>query len=121
MNRRSILTLCAVIALLVLSSCRNEDFSIPPVQVEDRIVQTASLTDDPNVLLVTWDPVECETFQEIEVDLEADFVNLRIRVLVDVENCPAIELDEVLADMGEPLGDRKIWDRAFADTVALTE
>ena len=72
------------------------------------------------MLLVTWDPVECETFQEVEVELEEAYANLRIRVLVDVENCPPGGFSEMVVDLGEPLGGRKIWDRAFEDTVALT-
>ena len=114
------LTFCAVVVLLTVSSCSREDNSIPPVQEEDRIVQTASLTDDPNMLQITWDPVECETFQEVEVELEENFADLRIRVLVDVENCPPGGMDQTVVDLGAPLGDRKIWDRAFGDTVALT-
>jgi len=114
------LALCAVVLLLVLPSCRREDNTVPPVQEEDRIVQTVSLTDDPSMLLVTWDPVECETFIGVEADLEDDFANLRIRVLVDVENCPPGGQNQAVADLGGPLGDRKIWDRAFGDTVALT-
>ena len=114
------LPLVAVVALLVLSSCRREDNSVPPVQEEDRIVQTVSLTDDPSMLLVTWDPVECEQFIEVEADLEENFANLRIRVRVDVENCPPGGQNRAVADLGGPLGDRKIWDRAFSDTVALT-
>ena len=120
MNRRSTLALCVVIVLLMVSSCRREDNSIPPVQEEDRIVQTASLTDDPTMLRITWDPVECETFQNVEVDLDEDFANLRIRVLVDVENCPPGGFNQTIVDLGEPLGERRVWDRAFGDTVALT-
>ena len=120
MNCRSTLALCAVVVLLMLSSCRRDDFSIPPVQEEDRILQSVSLTDDPSLLQITWDPVECETFQDVEVDLEEDYANLRIRVLVDVENCPSGGLDQTVVDLGEPLDGRLIWDRAFGDTVALT-
>jgi len=29
-------------------------------------------------------------------------------------------MDQTVVDLGAPLGDRKIWDRAFGDTVALT-
>jgi hypothetical protein len=121
MIRRSTFALCVVVVVLFLSSCRNEDHSIPPVQQEDRIIQTATLTDDPSQLRVTWDPVECETFDAVEVELDDEFANLRIRVTVDVESCPPGGFNQTVVDLGAPLGDREIWDRAFGDTVALTE
>jgi hypothetical protein len=120
MKRRSALALCCVVVLVMMSSCSREDNSIPPVQQEDRIVQTASLSDDGTTLVVTWDPVECETFQNVDLELDEGFANLRIRVLVDVENCPPGGFKQSTVDLGEPLGDRKVWDRAFGDTVALT-
>ena len=120
MNPRSTLVLCCVVCLLVLSSCRSEDNTIVPTQVEDRIVQTATLSDDATMLVLTWDPVECETFQEALVDLDDEFANVRIRVLVDIENCPPGGFSQTTVDLGEPLGDRQVWDRAFGDTVALT-
>ena len=112
--------LCCVVVLLILSSCSREDNSIPPPQDEDRIIQTASLTDDPTMLLVTWDAVECEIFEGVEIELEEDFANLLIQVVVDVETCPPGGFNQSTVDLGEPLGDRKVWDRAFGDTVALT-
>jgi len=121
MVRRSSLLLGLVITLLLLSSCRREDNTVPPVgPPEDRIIQTASLTDNPNELLLTWDPVECETFLGVEVELEDDFANLRIMVEVDVATCPPGGFSQTVVDLGEPLGDRLVWDKAFGDTVALT-
>ena len=120
MNRRLVALGCAALLVLLLSSCRREDNTVPPIQEEDRIVQSATLLDDPSMIRVTWDPVECETFQRVEVELDDDFANVRIRVLVDVENCPPGGFDQATVDLGEPLGDRQIWDRAFGDTVALT-
>jgi hypothetical protein len=121
MIRRSTLALSALVVLLLVSSCRREDNSIPPVEEQDRIIATASLTDDPNVLRITWFPVECETFKGVESEVDEEFANLRVRVTVDVVNCPPGGFSETTVDLGEPLGDRKIWDRAFGDTVALTE
>ena len=119
--RRVLAVALAALLIAVLSGCRREDNSIPPSQVEDRIIQTASFTDNPNERRLTWDPVECETFQNVEIDVDDDFANLRIRVLVDVENCPPSGFNQTVVDLGEPLGDRKVWDRAFGDTVAITE
>jgi len=119
MNRRSTVALSCVVVLLVLSSCRREDNTIPPVQEEDRIVQTATLGDDGSSLILTWDPVECETFLSADAELDENFANVRIRVLVDVENCPPGGFNQTTVDLGEPLGDRRVFDRAFADTVAL--
>jgi len=72
------------------------------------------------MLLITWDPAECETFQDVEIELEEGFANLLIQVVVDVETCPPGGFSQTTVDLGEPLGDRKVWDRAFGDTVALT-
>ena len=121
MARRSRFVLSILILVLLVSSCRREDNSIPPVEEQDRIIATASRTDDPSVLRLTWFPVECETFQDVEVELDDEFANLRIRVTVDVENCPPGGFNETTVDLGEPLGERRVWDRAFGDTVALTE
>ena len=119
MKRGSAFVICAIVVALLLSSCRREDNSVPPPQDEDRIIQTASTTDDPTMLRLTWDPVECETFLGVEVDLDDEFANLRIRVRVDVAACPPGGFNQTVVDLGEPLGDRKVWDRAFGDTVAL--
>jgi len=121
MTRRTWLFVGAMAVVLLLSSCRREDNSIPPVEQQDRIIATASLTDDPNELLLTWFPVECETFESVEVEVDDDFANLRIRVSVDVDLCPPGGFNQTTVDLGEPLGEREIYDRAFGDTVALTE
>ena len=119
MNRWSRLALGAVAVVLLVSSCKRQDNTAVPVQEEDRIVQSVTVLEDPSMLQVTWDPVECETFQNVEVELDDDYANLRIRVLVDVENCPPGGFDQATVDLGEPLGDRQVWDRAFGNTVAL--
>ncbi len=119
MNRRLTLSLCVLIALLLVPSCRREDNTVPPPEIEDRIVQTATLVDE-STLRVTWDPAPCETFNGVGVELEEDYANLLIRVTVDIGNCPPSGVNEATVDLGEPLGDRRIWDRAFNDTVALT-
>lgn len=110
--------LLVVVLALVAVSCRREDNTIPPVEQQDRIVQTAELIDD-ETLLVTWDPAPCETFEEVIVELDDDFANLRIRVTVDIDTCPPEGFTQATVELGEPLGDRKIWDRAFGNTVAL--
>jgi len=121
MTRRTTLAAIAVAILVFLPSCRREDNSIPPVETQDRIIQTATQTDDPSMLVLTWDPAPCETFQEVEVELTEDFANLTIRVIVDVDTCPPGGFDQTTVDLGEPLGDREVWDRAFGNTVALNE
>lgn len=123
MNRRLTLARisCAlVVLLLVLSSCRREDNSIPDVEQQDRIIATASLGESDEQLVLTWFPVECETFDSVEVELDEDFVNLKIKVTVDVTTCPPGGFSQTIVELGEPIGDRKIFDRAFNDTVALT-
>jgi len=120
MTRRYPLLLGIVAVLLLLSSCRRIDNTVPEVgPPEDRIIQTASLTDNPNELLLTWDPVECETFLGVEAELDDDFANLLIQVEVDVATCPPGGFSQTVVDLGEPLGDRTVFDRAFGDTVAL--
>ena len=121
MSRRTWLFVGALIFVLLVSSCRREDNSIPPIEEQDRIIATASLTDTPNELLLTWFPVECETFQGVEVEPTDEFINIRIRVVVDVVTCPPGGFSQTTVDVGEPLDDRLIWDRAFGDTVALTD
>lgn len=122
MIRRMSLVAGLVVLLLFASGCRREDNTVPPVgPPEDRIIQTASLTDNPNEIRLTWDPVECETFLGVDVELEEEFVNLEIRVEVDVATCPPGGFSQTVVDIGEPLGDRRIFDLAFGDTVALTE
>lgn len=105
--------------MLVLASCRTEDNSIPPVELQDRIIQTATLLDDPTMLQLTWDPVECETFKGVIVEPQERRVALTIEVVVDIENCPPGGFSQTVVDLGEPLGERRVFDRAFNDTVAL--
>lgn len=119
MNRPSTLLLCVAAALLLLSGCSREDNTIPEVEVQDRIVQTATLV-DASTLRVTWDAAPCETFDGVDFDLDDDYANVLIRVTVDVGNCPPGGFTETTIDLGEPLGDRQVWDQAFGDTVALT-
>jgi len=109
-----------VVAVLATSGCRREDNTVPEVEVQDRIVQTATLVDD-ETLVITWDPAPCETFNEVEVELDDDFVNLLIKVTVDIENCPPGGFTQATVDLGEPIGERRIFDRAFNDTVALED
>ena len=118
MERRATTAVTIIVLLLLLASCRREDNSIPPVEQQDRILQSATLVNETELLL-TWDPAPCETFQEVQWDADEDFVNIRIRVSVDIENCPPPSFTETTIDIGEPVGDRRIWDRAFGDTVLL--
>ena len=55
----------------------------------------------------------------VDVELDDQYANLTVRVVVDVENCPDTAINAQVVDLGEPLGDRRIWDRAFGNTVAL--
>ncbi len=117
MTRRLLL---AVLALaLITTACNNEDNSIPPVETQDRIIATANTTDDPTMLRVTWFPAPCEAFNGVLVDLDEQYANLTVKVTVDVESCPDLARSEAMVDLGEPLGDREVWDRAFGNTVAL--
>lgn len=111
-----------VLALaLVATACNREDNTVPDVEQQDRIIATASTTDDPSELLITWFPAPCESFDEVLVELDDQYANLTVRVSVDVDVCPDTSLTEMLVDLGEPLGDREVWDRAFGNTVALNE
>lgn len=119
MTRRSTLALTAIIVLLVLSACRREDNSIPPIEQQDRIISTATRGDTDSQVVLTWFPVECETFDRVDVDVDDQFVSLTIRVTVDINTCPPSGLNRTVVDIGQPIGDRLIWDRAFNDTVLL--
>lgn len=111
--------IAALLLILVLSSCRREDNSIPDVESQDRIIATAALGESNSQLVLTWFPVECETFDGVEVDIDDDFVNLTIKVTVDVTTCPPGGFTQTTVDLDQPVGERKIYDRAFGDTVAL--
>ena len=121
MFRRHILYFVAVVAAFTLlaSACRREDNTVPDPEQQDRIIATATLTDDPSKVAVTWFPAPCESFDEVLVELDDEFANLRIRVTVDVADCPAAGATETVVDLGEPLGNRQIWDKAFGNSVAL--
>ncbi|MEM7094001.1 MAG: hypothetical protein AAF567_13430 [Actinomycetota bacterium] len=111
--------LLLILLAVAATGCRSEDNTIPDIERQDRIIATAHTTDDPSQLRVTWFPAPCETFNGVLVDLDDDFANLTVRVTVDVETCPGNTRSEAIVDLGEPLGDREVWDRAFNDTVAL--
>ena len=111
--------LAASMLVLTLGACRNVDNSVPEVEAQDRIIATANTTDDPSTVRITWFPAPCETFDEVLVDVDDDYANLTVRVTVDVDNCAESSITETIVDLGEPLGDRQIWDRAFGNTVAL--
>ena len=119
MNRALTPLLVVVVALLAVS-CRSEDNSVPDIEQQDRIIATASLTDDPSELFITWFPAPCETFDEVEVMLDDEFARLRVRVTVDIGTCPINDVSSTTVSLGEPLGDRLVFDRAFGDTVALS-
>lgn len=119
MLRRRLLTLGLVGLLVVLAGCRNEDNTVPEAEQQDRIIATVSRTDDPTELRVTWFPAPCESFDEVQVELDDEYANLRVRVTVDTANCPEPGSSETVVDLGAPLGDRLVWDRAFGNTVAI--
>lgn len=118
MSRRWSWVVCATVVLLLVPGCRRQDNTIPEVEEQDRIVQTATLVDD-ETLRLTWDAAPCETFDRVEVEIDDDFVNLLIKVTVDVETCPPGGFTQTTVELGEPIGDRQIFDRAFNDTVLL--
>lgn len=108
---------------MLVSACRREDNSVPEIEPQDRIIRTAFSTDDPAKLELTWFPAPCETFKDVEVRLDDSFASLEIHVDVDVATCDDVaEIGAVgttVVDLGEPLGDRQIFDLAFNNTVEL--
>ena len=119
MSRRLAL-LCLLLALvLAAAGCRSQDNTVPDAELQDRIIATANTTSDPSQVRITWFPAPCESFETVEVELDERYANLRVKVMVDVADCPEPGPTETIVDLGEPLGDREIWDRAFGDTVAL--
>lgn len=119
MTRRCALLTLIVVLAVVTSGCRREDNSKPDIEYQDRIIATARSTDDPASLLIAWFPAPCEAFDTVEVELDDDYANLRVRVTVDINDCPPPRRAETLVDLGEPLGDREVWDRTVNNTVAL--
>lgn len=109
--------ICAVLVLAV--ACSQEDNTIPEIQIEDRIVASVFSTDDPNEYVVNWFTAPCEQFQEVQVTNDDGFVNLRVRVRVDPTACPTDSPGTTTVDFGDPLGDRRIFDLATNNTVAL--
>ncbi len=103
----------------VATSCRNEDNSTPDIEQQDRIIATVTSTDDPTVFTVSWFPAPCERFDDVVVTNDEDYANLRVRVTVDTANCPESSISETVVDIGEPLDGRRIWDKAFNNTVAI--
>jgi len=118
MPLRRLAVLLLAVALFT-TACRNEDNTDVPVENQDRIIATASSTDDPSKVRITWFTAPCESFDRVDVELDDQYANLTVRVVVDVENCPDTAINAQVVDLGEPLGDRRIWDRAFGNTVAL--
>jgi hypothetical protein len=119
MTSRRILFVVTLALVLSAAGCRNEDNSVPEVELQDRIIATANTTADPSQVLISWFPAPCETFETVEVDLDDNYANLRVKVMVDIAECPEPGPTETVVDLGEPLGDRVIWDRTVGDTVAL--
>jgi hypothetical protein len=119
MLRRRLLIVVLVGLLVVLTGCRREDNSVPEAEQQDRIIAAVSRTSEPSKLRVTWFPAPCESFDEVQVELDDEYANLRVRVTVDTANCPDPGPSETIVDLGAPLGDRQIWDRAFGNTVAI--
>lgn len=118
--------LIALVALIIVgfaAGSNREDNTVPEVEQQDRVIAAVHSTNDPSKLRVAWFPAPCETFDEVEVQVDDTYANLRVRVSVDVaggvEACSKAPTTEAIVDLGEPLGNRKIWDRAFNDTVAL--
>ncbi len=119
-TRHATTALFVALALsVVAAACQRQDNSTPQVEVQDRIIATALTTDDPSQVRVTWFPAPCESFDEVLVELDDDYANLRVRVTVDPATCPDQDITETVVDLGEPLGQRQIWDKAFNNTVAL--
>lgn len=110
-----------LVLVVAATACRSQDNTVPEVTNEERIIATASSTDDPSVLRITWFPAPCERFVGVDVELDEQYANLTVNTLVDFANCidPNDVVSGTTVDLGEPLGDREIWDRAFKDTVAL--
>lgn len=107
-------------ALLLLAvGCKSEDNTVQAPQGEDRVIAAVVSTDDPSQFVVSWFPAPCEAFDEVQVELDDTYANLKVRVIVDVDACPNSSPGEVVVSLGEPLGDRLVWDRAFNDTVAV--
>lgn len=120
-SAKTLLGWLALLSLLVLPGCRSEDNRIPDPESQDRIIATAALSDDDSQVEITWFPAPCESFDEVRVDMTDSQARLLVRVTVDVHLCPPQGPAQTLVDLGEPLGDRKIYDVAFGDTVALDQ
>lgn len=104
---------------LLAAGCSQQDNTIPEVQIEDRIVASVFSTGDPSTYVVNWFTAPCEAFREVQVTSDDDFVNLRVRVQVDADSCPTNSPGTTTVSFGAPLGDRRIFDLATNNTVAL--
>lgn len=62
--------------------------------------------------LIKWFGVECETFEEVVVSSEADYINLNVKVILDINECPAQTPSETVIELNEPLGERQFWDKS---------
>lgn len=118
-SRRAQLVLIVLGIALLATSCSQEDNTIPEVQIEDRIVASVFSTDDPSRYVVNWFTAPCEEFREVQVTSDDDFVNLRVRVQVDSNECPTNSPGTTTVNFDAPLGDRRIFDLATNNTVAL--
>lgn len=108
-----------VCVLVFAAGCRSEDNSVPEAEQQDRIIATVASTDDPAEFEITWFPAPCERFDEVLVTNDEDYANLQVRVTVDTDQCPEASISATVVNLGEPLGDRQIWDKAFNNTVAI--
>jgi len=118
-QRRVRVAVVVTFVALIAASCSQEDNTIPLVEIEDRIVASVFSTDDPARYVVNWFVAPCEEFREVQVTSDDDFVNLRVRVQVDPTACPDNSPGTTIVSFGDPLGDRRIFDLATNNTVAL--
>jgi len=108
-----------VLLAMVTTACSREDNTIPDVEIEDRIVASVFSTEDPTRYVVNWFVAPCEEFREVQVTSDDDFVNLRVRVQVDPTTCPDNSPGTTIVSFGQTLGERRIFDLATNNTVAL--
>lgn len=104
---------------ITASGCRSVNNSVPEVEIQDRVISSVAATADASTLHVRWFAAPCETFEEVQHNLDDRYVNLRVVVSVDVSDCPASSPGQTIVDLGEPVGSRKVWDLAFNDTVVI--
>lgn len=121
-NRVVLVLAVAVVLVLVSVGCRRTVAGgAAEPKIEDRIISQILETDDPEVYEIRWFPSGCESLDRIDSEIRDSGVWFTVFAFVDSAACvqsSGVE-SSALVNLGEPIGDRLIYDGNLKSTVAL--